>query len=393
MFNLFQPDFKPDDRYFVVTYYGASRTNLSDVAQNIAIGQSIGNPAVRSIWETDALFENHSCIILHSEEELKKSYMGSFKIAFPLANIDLSTDGISQLLAQVIGGQVDIDIIACCRVIDIEFTPKTCNHYFRGPKFGIKGIREYTGVWDKPLLGSIIKPKVIDNIDTLVRMTEQLIEGGTNFIKEDEIMANPSCCPLEDRVRAIAPLLSGTRVIYAFCINSDPQYVIDRARRVFDLGGNAVHINIWSGLGVYKSIRELDLPLFIHYQKSGDKVLTNPRHAFGINWNVLCKLATLSGADFIHAGMLGGYLDEDEKDFEVVLDTLRTGRTMPALSCGMHPGLVKGITEKIGINWMANVGGAIHGHPDGTLAGVKAMRQAIDENYGPEYNKAIDKWG
>ena len=38
--------------------------------------------------------------------------------------------------------------------------------------------------------------------------------------------------------------------------------------QVYELGANAVHINFWSGLGVYKSIRELDLPIFIHFQKA-----------------------------------------------------------------------------------------------------------------------------
>ena len=42
---------------------------------------------------------------------------------------------------------------------------------------------------------------------------------------------------------------------------------------------------------------------------------------------------------------------------------------------------------------MANVGGALHGHPNGTLAGTKAMRQSIDNVYGPEYYEAIKKWG
>jgi ribulose 1,5-bisphosphate carboxylase large subunit-like protein len=43
---------------------------------------------------------------------------------------------------------------------------------------------------------------------------------------------------------------------------------------------------------------------------------------------------------------------------------------------------------------MANVGGAMHGHPMGTLSGGKAMRQAIDKQFdNPEYIKAIEKWG
>ena len=42
---------------------------------------------------------------------------------------------------------------------------------------------------------------------------------------------------------------------------------------------------------------------------------------------------------------------------------------------------------------MANVGGAIHGHPGGSIGGAKAMRQSIDKNYGEEYQAAIEKWG
>jgi ribulose 1,5-bisphosphate carboxylase large subunit-like protein len=42
---------------------------------------------------------------------------------------------------------------------------------------------------------------------------------------------------------------------------------------------------------------------------------------------------------------------------------------------------------------MANVGGAMHGHPGGTRDGSRAMRQAIDNNHGPEYDTAIEKWG
>jgi len=91
--------------------------------------------------------------------------------------------------------------------------------------------------------------------------------------------------------------------------------------------------------------------------------------------------------------MLGGYSSDDETLLLKALETLRNGQVMPALSCGMHPGLVDAIRKKIGDNWMANCGGAIHGHPDGTGSGVRAMRQAIDGVHGEEYNNAIKKWG
>lgn len=159
------------------------------------------------------------------------------------------------------------------------------------------------------------------------------------------------------------------------------------------LGGNAVHVNFWSGLGVYNSIRKKNLPIFLHFQKSGDKLITDKRHHFGIDWYVICKLAGMMGVDTIHAGMWGGYLSDDENDLRKTIDVLHDQNVMPALSCGMHSGLVQTNIRQFGNNFIANVGGAIHGHPGGTLSGAMAMRQAIDKNHGPEYNQAITKWG
>ena len=57
---------------------------------------------------------------------------------------------------------------------------------------------------------------------------------------------------------------------------------------------------------------------------------------------------------------------------------------MPSLSCGMHAGLIEAINMRFGVDYMANVGGSIHGHPGGTKNGVLALRQAIDKNHGKE---------
>jgi hypothetical protein len=104
-------------RYYIATYEMSSSANLREAAWNLAIGQSVGNPSVRNEWETDDLFENHSCIIIGEEEELRKKLAGSVSIAFPVINTDWETDGISHMLCQLMGGHVDIDIITKCRLI------------------------------------------------------------------------------------------------------------------------------------------------------------------------------------------------------------------------------------------------------------------------------------
>lgn len=391
MTNIFREKID-SEKYFIVKYNLASKTNLRDASWNLAIGQSVGNPNMRNQWETDELFENHSCLVLGNEEELKNSSEGIVEVAFPVINIDFNTDGISHLLVNIMGGQMDIDNILKCQVLDISF-PESVEKVFLGPKYGISGIREFTGVYDKPLFGAIVKPKTGITPQVLLEMVKELVEGGVNFIKEDEILSDPSFCPIEERVPLIMEYLKDKKVIYSVSIHSDYPYIIDRVKRIYELGGNSVHVNFWCGLGVYRAIRELDLPIFIHFQKSGDKILTNKSHDFHIDWTVISKLAGMMGVDFIHAGMIGGYYKWDEQEVLDSMDVLRRYNAMPALSCGFQPGLTEWVTSKVGNDYMANVGGAIHGHPGGTIAGAKAMRQSIDGIEGPEYLQAIEKWG
>lgn len=382
------------NKYYIATYDMKSSLNLKDATWNLAIGQSVGNPNVRNQWETDELFENHSCIIIGDENELVKLKEGKIQIAFPITNTDWETDGISHLLCQLMGGHVDIDIITKCRLIELEL-PELVTKHFLGPKYGLSGFRKLTGQYNKPLLGSIVKPKIGITPEVLLDMVKQMVDGGVDFIKEDEIMSNPQCCPLDRRVDLISNYLAkqSRKIVFCHTINCDPHVVVNRVKRVHELGGTGVHINVFSGLGVYNSIRKLDLPIYLHYQSSGAKVFTDVTHRFSIAWPVMCKLATLMGVDTIQTGMVGGYSNDDPEEIIKCLTILREGNTTPALSCGFHPGLVDKVTQIAGIDYLANAGGAVHGHPSGTVAGAAAMRQAIDKNYQYEYHQAIEKWG
>lgn len=380
--------------YFFATYEMTSSANLRDATWNLAIGQSVGNPNVRNEWETEAMFENHSCVVVGDEDFLKTQKEGLVEIAFPVVNTDFETDGISHLLCQLMGGHVDIDIITKCRLVKLEL-PDTVTKHFLGPKFGITGFRKLTGQYNKPLFGSIVKPKIGITPEVLLEMVKQMVDGGVDFIKEDEIMSNPAIAPLDRRVDIIANYLAkqSRKIVFCHTINCDPHVVVDRVKRVHELGGTGVHINVFSGLGVYNSIRKLNLPIYLHYQSSGAKVFTDVNHRFSISWPVMCQLATLMGVDTIQTGMIGGYSNDNPEEILECLRILRDGNTTPALSCGMHPGLIDYVTEQVGVDYLANAGGSVHGHPGGTVAGAKAMRQAVDKNYGAEYEVAIAKWG
>ena len=369
------------EKYFWALYYLECKTTLLDGAMELAIGQSIGNPNARSTWETKEMIEDHCAKIYSGSPGFEKNQHqkdGVVWIGFPYANIDWDTDGVSQLMCMLMGGQMDIDNIVQCHLLEIDIDKGKTN--FLGPRYGIEGIRQRTGAYNRPLFGGIIKPKTGITPVQLLDMTKALVDGGVDFIKEDEILGNPAICPFAERVPLISDWLEkyAPRVIYTFCINSDGVEPIIRAHDVHRDGGPGVHLNFWSGLGMYKALRDENLDLFIHYQKSGDKILTSVRNAYRIDWNVLCELAGLCGVDFIHAGMYGGYLSDTEEDLRATFETLHRHGVMPALSCGMNADLIAPIAEKFGNDWMANVGGAIHSDPAGTIAGARKIRQAID---------------
>jgi ribulose 1,5-bisphosphate carboxylase large subunit-like protein len=242
----------------------------------------------------------------------------------------------------------------------------------------------------------------------------QMVEGGVDFIKEDEILGNPKFCTFNERVELVSNAIKdaadnmGKEVFYAPCINADYPIFLDRVRKAHELGANAVHINIWGGLPVYKAIRDLDLDIALHFQKSGDKVMTSVKNPYSIKWAVITKLARMMGADFIHAGMWGGYLSDPKDEFTEVLGTLRNKSqfkaTVASLSCGSHPGLVNTTVKNFGTELMMSAGGAIQGHPMGVKAGTMAMRQSMDAcmknihvteymKTHPELKSSIDKWG
>ena len=92
--------------------------------------------------------------------------------------------------------------------------------------------RKYVNSYDKPLLGAIIKPKIGIKPNVLLDMVKQLVDGGVDFIKEDEIMSNPLICPLEERVELISNYLAKQtkKVVLCHTVNCDPHILSSRKK-------------------------------------------------------------------------------------------------------------------------------------------------------------------
>jgi ribulose-bisphosphate carboxylase large chain len=98
---------------------------------------------------------------------------------------------------------------------------------------------------------------------------------------------------------------------------------------------------------------------------------------------VLSTVARLIGVDQLHVGTVVGKMFETEREVSQNCEALRTRKiklkpVLPVASGGLYPGLVPALIEFFGKDFVIQAGGGIHGHKDGTVAGAKAMRQAVE---------------
>jgi len=304
-------------------------------------------------------------------------------LSWPLANVGVN---LPTLLSTVAGNLFELRDHSGLKLLDLELPEAyaACP----GPQFGIAGTRRLAGVHDRPLIGTIIKPSVGLSPAATAELVAQLAAAEIDFIKDDELMADPPHSPFADRVAAVMRVIRksedklGRTVMYAFNISAD----LDSMKRYHDLvleaGGTCVMVSLNSvGLtGVEALRRHSQLP--IHGHRNGWGMYT--RHpALGITWPVYQQLWRLAGADHLHVnGIANKFWEPDDSvvaSIEAVLRPLfRDGdAAMPVISSGQWGGQAPETwrrTQTVEVIYLA--GGGVMAHPDGPGAGVRGLREA-----------------
>src|SRR6266850_190626 len=121
------------------------------------------------------------------------------KLSWPLTNMGLS---LPNLMATVAGNLTELKPFSGLRLLDVRVPPAFLDKY-PGPQFGVAGTRALSGVHNRPLIGTIIKPSVGLSSEATAEMVDALAEGGIDFIKDDELQADGPHCPFEQRLEAV----------------------------------------------------------------------------------------------------------------------------------------------------------------------------------------------
>ena len=308
------------------------------------------------------------------------------------------------------------ELAQCSGLKLLDFVvPASFAAHFRGPRFGVAGTRQLAGVESRPLIGTIIKPSIGLTPAQTAELVRTLVAADIDFIKDDELMADPPHSPFDRRVEAVMRVINahadrtGRKVMYAFNVSDELEPMLRHYEKIVAAGGTCAMVSLNSvGLAAVKKVCDQGA-LAIHGHRNGWGML-NRHPLLGIEFPAYQKLWRLAGVDQLHVnGLANKFWEPDDsvvRSIQACLAPLRGGDPiLPVVSSGQWGGQAPETyrrTKTIDLLYLA--GGGIMAHPDGPAAGVRALRtwwtaaaegltaaQAVKKY--PELAKSVAKFG
>ena len=416
-------DYKPTKNDLIAMYYVEKAPQCKDLehaSMEIAKESSIGTWTDIATLSADIAERlRPSTFYIDNENQI-------IKIAYTKDLFE--ADNISQILSAIAGNIYGMKVLNNLRLLDISF-PKDILETYRGPKYGIEGIRKLTKVQKRPLLGTIVKPKVGLNEIEHAKVCGQAWKGGLDIVKDDENLTSMSFNKFEKRITETLKVRdrieneTGEKKIYMPNITAKLSVMKERADYVIENGGEYIMLDIITiGFSALQEIRDYldDKNVVIHAHRAMHAALTrNKKH--GMSMLALAKLMRLIGMDQLHTGTVVGKMEGPKQEVREINKVITEAKIdgndktmldqewgsikpiLPVASGGLSPLHVPELIEILGKDVVFQFGGGCHGHPDGTEAGAKAIRQAVDavldgialKDYAAshlELKKAIEKW-
>jgi ribulose-bisphosphate carboxylase large chain len=417
--GYWQPGYKPTKNDLVMLYNikPARGISMNQAAEAVAAESSIGT------WTTIATMSPEIKKIGAKVFEIKGNLV---KIAYPLELFE--PGNMPQIWSSVAGNIFNMKDVEFLRLEDASW-PRKLVTSFKGPKFGIPGIRKLLRVKDRPLCGTIVKPKLGLSEKGHAKVAYEAWSGGLDIVKDDENLTSQPFNKFHERIiqtlklRDKAEDETGEKKIYMPNVTAETSEMIKRAKFVKDCGGEYAMVDIltigWSGL---QSIREAneDLKLVLHAHRAMHGALTrNKNH--GISMLFIADTVRLIGVDQLHIGTAVGKMMETKEEVMMVGEEIEKGfvkakghrlqedwhgvkPVFAVCSGGLHPGLVPPLINMLGKDIIVQAGGGVHWNPRGTRYGAMGLRQAVDaaaqgiplKEYAKthrELREAIEKFG
>jgi Ribulose 1,5-bisphosphate carboxylase, large subunit len=281
------------ERFSVIYKILGNETAALGMARDICIEQTIEFPeeCVPEGAIRDSIFGR---IERMEKDDTSESFLVEISYA-----VEICASEFTQLLNVIFG---NISIKPGIRVEKIQLSPSLFR-FFRGPRFGIEGLRQLLQADRRPLLFTALKPLGLSAAE-LARLAYQFAIGGIDIIKDDHGLSDQTFAPFAERVKLCAEAVqkanreTGRRTIYVPNVTAPAHSLPERARMAKEYGAGGLLIA--PGLAGFDAMKELAeddsiaLPVFSHPAFQGSYVLGDS----GISHYALYgQLMRMAGAD------------------------------------------------------------------------------------------------
>lgn len=333
-------------------------------------------------------------------------------IAYPWRIFDRGGN-VQNILTFITGNTLGMREVSALKLLDVWFPPRMLKKY-DGPSYTLEELRNYLGVYSRPILGTIIKPKIGLREKEYADVCYNFWSGGGDFVKNDEPQADQDFCDFKKMVHLVKKAMdrsvkeTGKKKVHSFNVSSpDFDEMIRRCEVVinagFEQGSYAFLIDgITAGWMAIQTLRRRYPRVFIHFHRAAHGAFTRQENPFGFSVLVLSKFARLAGASGVHTGTAGigkmaGDLGEDITSARNILSKIGKGhffeqdwkeikKCTPIISGGLNPLSLKPFIDSIGsVDFITTMGAGCHAHPNGTKAGATAIIQSSEA-----YQKGIE---
>ncbi|MFH1654741.1 MAG: RuBisCO large subunit C-terminal-like domain-containing protein [Pseudomonadota bacterium] len=306
------------------------------------------------------------------------------RIAHPLHNCGVK---IPNLLTIACGeGAFFSHGISSIKLLDIDF-PKAFFEEFKGPRFGLNGLRRMLDVHDRPFFFGVVKPNIGLNPEDFSELAYQAWVGGLDAAKDDEMLADTIWSPFSKRMELLgikkreAEDKTGVPKMFVANITDEVENLVTLHDIAVENGINAVMVNgMTTGFSAIKMLKKRSsVPIVAHF----DFIAAASRIPFyGVASEVFTKLQRLVGFDAIIMPGFGRRMltPENEVISNVKLCTQSWGgieSALPLPGGSDWAGTLPMIYDKVGsVDFGMVPGRGVFGHPQGPKAGAKSLHQA-----------------
>jgi len=246
-------------------------------------------------------------------------------------------------------------------------------------------------VYDRPVIGTIIKPSVGMTPEATAEQVRMLAEAGVDFIKDDELQASGLDSPFEMRFRAVQTVVNrhagrtGKKVMYAANITGEIDEMLDRLALIEAQGGTCAMVSMNSiGLPAMTLVRKHSR-VAIHGHRNGWGMLGRSP-AIGMSFVAYQKFWRLAGVDHLHVnGLQNKFCEDDSSVIASARECLTPMFAVPGRGCEVMPVFSSGQSARQApetframrtTDLIFACGGGILAHPGGPAAGVGSLHQA-----------------